>query len=126
MLLSMHACHFLTFLGASFARLCTLLAMFGFVFPALLAASAADAAADTADFLCELRSSGHETSGYTANDRALVIEIDAARHSLDVVLLQARAGAVLALSGAFIAGFNTASVFFMHNPFFLFWSLSLA
>lgn len=125
MLSSTHACHFHTFLGASFARLGTALAMIGFVLPALLAARAADLAADTADFLREFRSAGHETSGHPANDRALVIQIDTARHHLDVVFLQTRAGAVFALSGALIAGFDTASVLLMHNCAFSFFVLLL-
>jgi hypothetical protein len=102
--------HFLAFVGTALTRIGATLAVVDLVFTALFAASAADFRAKAADVLREFRSASHETCGDAADDRALMVQVDAARHHFDVVFLQAGGGAMFALGGAFVAGFDTILV----------------
>jgi hypothetical protein len=45
-----------------------------------------------------------------------MIELDAARHHLHVLVLQACTGAVLAFHGTIVAGLDAVLVFLVHDP----------
>lgn len=99
--------HLATSLRALPARLSTLLTMLHRVLCALVCASGANAGAQGADSLGVLTAAGYRRGGELANGRAIHIQGDAARHHLDVLLLQTRRGAVIAGHRAGIASVDT-------------------
>ena len=76
--------HLLALPGAALTSIGTALAMLGLMPAALLPACTTDIRTDAANVRRELRSSRHEAGSDSAYDRALMIEIDAASHHLDV------------------------------------------
>lgn len=97
--------------------------MIGLMFAAFFGTGPAQLGAVFADVCSLVRASGHQCRREAAEIGAITIQRDAARHHFYIVLLQTGAGAVFTLRGAFIAGFNTAFVFFMHTFVFLFWAM---
>jgi hypothetical protein len=89
--------------------------MFHSVLSAFFGASTGDLGANVAEVRGKLRTAGHEPSRHSTDDRALPIQIDTTCHHLHLVLLQTGAGAVFALAGAPVTGFDTGTVFVVHN-----------
>jgi hypothetical protein len=85
------------------------------VLATFLAASAANLGANAAEVCGKLRPARHEPRRDAADHGALMVEVDAAGHLLNVLLPQAGAGAMFALSSALVAGFDAASILLVHN-----------
>src|SRR4051812_8164360 len=77
---------------------------------ALVAARLAEVGAEAADGGRALAAARHRRRGELAGGGAIEIERDAARHHLDVLLLQARRRAVMAGRGAGVAGVDAVLV----------------
>jgi hypothetical protein len=81
-------------------------AVVGFVLGALLAAGLADVSAQGADRLYVFTATSHGRRGQLADCGAIHVERNAPRHHLDVLLLQARRGTVVAGDSALVAGLD--------------------
>ena len=107
--------HLAAFLGALVAGLGALLAVFHVLLGAFVATRLADVGAQGADGIGVLATAGHRGGGQLANRSAVHIERDAARHHLDVLLVQAGCGAMIAGHGAGVAGFEARKVFLVRH-----------
>lgn len=107
--------HLLAFVRAMVAGVGTALAVVRLVFAAFLAAFAADLRAQFTNHFRKLRSRRHESCGGGTDARAIAIERNTARHHLYILFFQAGAGAMFALRGAFVAGFDTILESLVHN-----------
>jgi len=107
--------HDLAFIGAAFAGIRALLAMIMVMFAALNCARPANQGTYPADIIDEFRFPGHEPSSHPAQHCALVIEINAARHERDIVLLKTGARTMFTGRSASVAGIDTALIIMMHN-----------
>jgi hypothetical protein len=105
--------HCATCLGALFARIGTLVAMFVVVLAAFLTAGIAYVSTQLANPLGKLRSTGHFAHGEGANVGTAAVEFDAAGHHLHVVLLQAGSCAVFTGFHALVTSLDTFFVFFV-------------
>jgi hypothetical protein len=97
-------CHAAAFIRAATAGLGTFLAVLGLVLAAFLAACLAHICACLADGCRELAAAAHVSGGRTADLGTIHIEGNAACHHFDVLLLQARSGAMVAGDCAGVAG----------------------
>lgn len=79
--------HLLALPRATLTRIGTALAMLSLMPAALFPACTTDIRTDTANVGRKLRSARHEAGSDPANDRALMIEINAVSHHLDVFFL---------------------------------------
>jgi hypothetical protein len=107
--------HLPAFVGATPARLRTLLAVIVLVLGALVAACLAHVRADATDLFCQITAAGHVPGGEAADGSAVHIEGDAARHHLDVRLLQAGCRTVVTGVGAGVARRDAGLVLLMHG-----------
>lgn len=98
--------------GAGLAGLGAGLAMRGFVLGALVAAGLADFGAQCAHGLRVGAVAGQEACGQVAHGSAIGIQGDALGHHLEVVFLEARCEAGVALDSTCVAGFDTGCVGF--------------
>src|SRR4051812_1353236 len=92
------------FLGTTPACFRAFLAMRHLVPGAFLRAGIANGRADVAKVGRKLAAARHIAGGEAAYLRAVDIELDATRHLCDVLLCQARRGAVIAGGGTIVAG----------------------
>ena len=95
--------HALTLVRATPARRRAVLAVLCLVLAAFFTAAAADLGAGAAEFLGDLAAAGHGRRSQEAGLCAIHVERDAARHRLNVLLLQAGSRAVITGCGAFVA-----------------------
>lgn len=109
--------HFLTFFGAAFADVRTLLAMFNVVLAAFFAADMAGFGAKPANLRRELRVGAHEQGRRAAKCGAITVQFDTARHHFHVVFAQAGTGAMRAFVGAVVTGFDAFNIFFVWHTF---------
>jgi hypothetical protein len=105
--LGLSGAHATAFVCTAAARFGAGSAMVDFVLGALLGAGLANVGAQGADRLHVFTAPGHRRRGQLADSGAIHVERDAPRHHLDVLLLQACRGAVIARDSALVAGFNT-------------------
>ena len=96
-------------------RLGALLAVFVLVLGALVAARLAHVRAGAADLFCQFAAARHVAGGKAADRGAVHVEGNAARHHLDVGLLQAGRRTVVAGVGAGVARRNAGLVLLMHG-----------
>jgi hypothetical protein len=106
-------CHFAAFFGATLTCLRTVLAMLRVVFCAFLAARFTNFSADAADRGGKLRTARHQACCSRADRGAGAIQLDATRHHLYVLLLQAFRRAIFASNHAVSTSVNTALIFFV-------------
>jgi len=83
------------------------------VLRALVAARLADLCADAANTFREVRVACHQAHGRAAECRAGATELDAARHHLHILLVQAFRRAMLASDRAVVTGVDTALILFV-------------
>jgi hypothetical protein len=107
--------HLAASLGAAAAGLGAFLAMLDLVFGAFLAAGIADFGAELADALREFGAARHLTLGQGADVGATAIQLDAARHHLDVRFMETGRCAVLAFDGTGVAFVDAVLVFFVSH-----------
>ena len=105
-------CHFAAFLCALTACSRAILTVLCLVLRAFVAARLADFCADAANTFREVRAACHQAHGRGAERRAGEIQLDAARHHLHILLVQAFRRAMLARDRAFVTGVDTALILF--------------
>jgi hypothetical protein len=85
------------------------------VLAAFLTARVADFRAEFTDLLSELRATRHLSHGKGTYVGAAAVQLNAAGHHLDILLLQTRRRAVFTGLHALVAGFNAFFVFFVRH-----------
>lgn len=109
----LHSGHPAAFVSAAPACRCALLAMLGLMLSAFLAASIANVGARLANSRGKFTATRHVCRSHSANLCAIHVELNAARHFLDILFRQAGNGAVIAGSCAGIAFVDTGLKLFM-------------
>lgn len=108
--------HSFAFFGAAFALVGAILAVLHVMLAAFFATGAANFGAEAADLGGEFGIGAEEHGGGAANGGAIAIERDAAGHGLNVVFLEAGAGAIGAFVCAVVTSFDAIEIFFLsHN-----------
>ncbi len=102
--------HAAAFLGAGAAGLCTLLAVVVLVLAAFGGASLTCVSAKPAQLFCTVASQAHQLRRGIAKSCAFHIQLNAFGHHVQVLFLQAGAGAILAGGGATQTGIDTVLV----------------
>ena len=92
-----------------------ILAMLCLVLRAFVAARLADICTEAANTFHEVRAACHQARGRSAHRRAGAIQLDAARHHLHILLVQAFRGAMLAGDRAGVTRNDTALILFKRH-----------
>jgi hypothetical protein len=98
-----------------------LLAMIHRVFSALLAARVTDFCAQRANAFREFGAARHLAHRQRTDIRATAVELDAARHHLHFLFVQAGGRAVFARLHALVTGFNTGFIVFVRHDYSFGW-----
>jgi hypothetical protein len=101
------SCHAAAFIRTALAGGCAFLAVAHLMLGALVAAGLTDICALLADYLREFATTGHIARGEAAYLCAVHVGCYAARHHLDVLLLQAGSSTKVASDSASVTSFNT-------------------
>ena len=105
--------HFLALLGATFASLGAVSAVFQIVLAAFLGTGMTSFSAEAANVRREGRAGAHKQRRGPAEHGTIPVQFNTARHHLYVVLVQAGARSMRALIGAMVTRFNAFNVFFV-------------
>src|SRR5262249_17142645 len=103
-------CHFAAFLYAPTTCSRAILTVLCLVLRAFVAAGLADFCANAANTFREIRTACHQARRRGADRRAGAIQLDAARHHLHILLVQAFRRAMLASDRAVVAGVDTVLI----------------
>ena len=106
-------CHFAAFLCTPTTCSRAILTVLCLVLRAFVAARLADFCADAANTFREVRAACHKARRRGADRRAGAIQLDAARHHLHILLVEAFRRAMLAGDRAVVTGVDTALILFV-------------
>jgi hypothetical protein len=115
------SCHLSAFFGAAVARLGTLLAMLHMrVFATFITTSLAQIGTNAADILSPAAAQAHKLCSGITQRRTFHIELNAARHHLDILLLRAGRSAMVADGSTSKTRIDTGfvGVITSHKPLF--------